>query len=61
MQVAHRNFHAGHEACLFSFGGKDLYLQLRQEKVELMKDRQKSRDQQQQTRSKPKSKTTKHS
>ena len=51
MQVAHRSFDEGYEAFLFSFGGKDLYLPLRQEKVQLMKDRQKLRDQQQKTRS----------
>ena len=47
MQVAHRSFDEGYEAFLFSFGGKDLYLPLRQENVQLMKDRQKLRDQQQ--------------
>lgn len=61
MQVAHRSFDEGYEAFLFSFGGKDLYLPLRQETVQFMKDRQKLRDQQQKARSKPKSETTKHS
>ena len=61
MQVAHRSFDEGYEAFLFSFGGKDLYLPLRQEKVQLMKDRQKLRDQQQKARSKEKTETNKHS
>ena len=61
MQVENRSFDEGYEAFLFSFGGKDLYLPLRQENVQLMKDRQKLRDQQQKSRSKPTSETNKHS